>query len=121
MVRTLALVCVGTFGASLVAAFAADTLDAVALVLVALSGVATALAMAALSLVSRKPAEPLEHFVTICAWTRRVQCEGRWISFEEYLAKEFNVRCTHGICEEAAHRLREPAAKPAHVPQSSAM
>lgn len=52
----------------------------------------------------------LEGLITVCAWTRRVQWEGRWISFEEYLAKRFNLRCTHGICDEAAQRMRDDAA-----------
>lgn len=44
--------------------------------------------------------------ITVCAWTRRVLWDGRWISFEEYLAQRFNLRCTHGICAEAAAKLR---------------
>ena len=52
----------------------------------------------------------LEGLITVCAWTRRVQWEGRWISFEEYLAKRFNLYCTHGICEEAAEKMRQEAA-----------
>ena len=49
--------------------------------------------------------------VTVCAWTRRVLWDGSWVSFEEYLAKRFNQRCTHGICDEAAAKMREDAEK----------
>lgn len=50
--------------------------------------------------------QELEGLITVCAWTRRVQWEGRWITFEEYLIKRFNLRCTHGISDEAAAQLR---------------
>jgi CHASE3 domain sensor protein len=47
----------------------------------------------------------LEGLIKICAWTKRVQWEGQWITFEEYLAKRFNLHCTHGISEEAAEQM----------------
>jgi CHASE3 domain sensor protein len=47
----------------------------------------------------------LEGLIKVCAWTQRVQWEGRWITFEEYLAKRFNLHCTHGISDEAAQQL----------------
>jgi CHASE3 domain sensor protein len=55
----------------------------------------------------------LEGLIKVCAWTQRVQWEGRWITFEEYLAKRFNLHCTHGISDEAAQQLgREIANTP---------
>ena len=121
LVGALALLCIGTFVASLFAVFANHDRDALAFAVVALSGVSTALALTALYLVSRKRDRSLEPFVTICAWTRRVPWEGRWISFEEYLGKQFNVRCTHGICEEAAHRMREVGVKSDRAAQRPAL
>lgn len=50
--------------------------------------------------------QELEGLITVCAWTRRVRWEGRWITFEDYLGKRFNLRCTHGISDEAAAQLR---------------
>ncbi len=47
----------------------------------------------------------LEGLIKVCAWTQRVQWEGRWITFEEYLAKRFDLHCTHGISDEAAEKL----------------
>lgn len=47
----------------------------------------------------------LEGLIKVCAWTQRVQWKGQWISFEEYLAKRFNLHCTHGISDEAALKL----------------
>lgn len=53
----------------------------------------------------------LEHWITVCSWTRRVRWQGRWVSFEDYLSNQFNIRCTHGISEEAAEQLQLDAAK----------
>lgn len=44
-------------------------------------------------------------WVTVCAWTRRVHWQGRWLTFEDYLAQRFNLHCTHGICDEEAEKL----------------
>ncbi len=52
----------------------------------------------------------LEGLIKVCAWTQRVQWEGQWIPFEEYLAKRFNLHCTHGISDEAAQRLGQEIA-----------
>jgi CHASE3 domain sensor protein len=55
----------------------------------------------------------LEGLIKVCAWTQRVQWDGRWVTFEEYLAKRFNLHCTHGISDEAARQLgREIANTP---------
>jgi hypothetical protein len=68
-------------------------------------------AIAAWKLFHRARKKTAEGVITVCAWTRRVLWEGRWISFEEYLANRFNVQCTHGICDEAAEKLRDAMAK----------
>lgn len=46
----------------------------------------------------------VESLVTICAWSRTVEYQGEWISFEEYLQRRFGVDSTHGISPES---LRE--------------
>jgi CHASE3 domain sensor protein len=53
----------------------------------------------------------LDNMVTVCAWTRRVQWQGKWISFEEYLINRFDLQCTHGICDEAAAKMKAEAAR----------
>ena len=60
----------------------------------------------------------LEGLIKICAWTQRVQWEGRWISFEEYLAKRFNLHVTHGISEEAARELGQQIANTPVPPEA---
>lgn len=89
----------------------AQTLQVVTLSLIA---IAAALALAgARLLLGRKP--DLEALITICAWTQRVWWQGRWLSFEDFLAKRFNVFCTHGICDEAAANIRREAQKEIEV------
>lgn len=51
----------------------------------------------------------LEQLITVCAWTRRVQWQGRWLTFEEYFTKRFNLHFTHGISEEAAQKVKAEA------------
>ena len=66
---------------------------------------ATLLAMGAGFLLVRRM-QDLEALITVCSWTRRVKWEGRWLTFEEYLEKRFNLQFTHGISEEAAEKFR---------------
>jgi CHASE3 domain sensor protein len=70
----------------------------------------------------------LEQLITVCAWTRRVQWQGRWLTFEEYFTKRFNLHFTHGISEEAAEKVRaearaqrvdEQSGRPTNHPASS--
>lgn len=60
----------------------------------------------------------LEGLIKICAWTKRVQWKGRWVTFEEYLAERFNLHVTHGISDEAAQKLgKEIAETPVPPPE----
>ena len=43
----------------------------------------------------------------ICAWTRRVELDGQWVSFETYLAETFGVEVTHTISEEGRRLVAE--------------
>ena len=40
----------------------------------------------------------LESFVQVCAWCRKVNVEDDWVSFEQYLQRELDVKSSHGIC-----------------------
>lgn len=48
-----------------------------------------------------------ETLITVCAWTKRVRFNNDWVNFEDYLRDRFNLQLTHGICEEAAEKLRQ--------------
>ncbi len=50
--------------------------------------------------------QKLRNLVTVCAWTRAVRHEGRWMTFEEYLRTRFNVNVSHGLSETARDQLQ---------------
>lgn len=41
----------------------------------------------------------------ICSWTNRIRSEGRWMRFEEFMQKNFHMKFTHGISEEAIQKM----------------
>ena len=43
----------------------------------------------------------LHSIITICAWTQRVNFNGRWMRMEDFLWHRFRVKVSHGISEEA--------------------
>jgi hypothetical protein len=47
-----------------------------------------------------------EKLVTVCAWTRKIKLDGRWVTFEEFLVDSLGATITHGIAPEAAQTLR---------------
>ena len=47
----------------------------------------------------------LESLVTICVWSRTVEFQGEWISFEQYLLRRFNINTSHGISPEEAKKV----------------
>src|SRR5207237_7800948 len=75
--------------------------DAISL---ALAG-ALALMLVALLVIARG-AEHYRNLVTLCAWSRSVEYEGEWISFEEYLRRKFGISATHGISPGALSQIQ---------------
>ncbi len=70
-------------------------------------GLAGALAVMMIALlVLARGAEHYRNLVTLCAWTRSVEYEGEWISFEEYLRRKFNLSATHGISPDALSQIQ---------------
>lgn len=43
--------------------------------------------------------------ITMCAWTKQIRFEGRWIAAEEFLRDHLHLKLTHGISDEAAQRF----------------
>ncbi len=43
-----------------------------------------------------------EKLVTVCAWSKKIKVDGRWVTFEEFLVDSLGVKITHGIAPEAA-------------------
>ncbi len=48
--------------------------------------------------------ERVTGFVNVCAWSRTIEYEGEWISFEEYLKRRFDLDTSHGISPAAAKK-----------------
>jgi PAS domain S-box-containing protein len=46
-----------------------------------------------------------EGLVTVCAWTKRIQHEGRWMTMDEFLKDHLHLKLTHGISAEAADQM----------------
>jgi CHASE3 domain sensor protein len=49
----------------------------------------------------------LRSYATVCAWSKTIQYEGEWITFEEYLARRFGLRITHGINPTEARKMMD--------------
>jgi len=81
------------------------------MVSVGLAG-ALALMMIALLVIARG-AEHYRNLVTLCAWSRSVEYEGEWISFEEYLRRRFDLSATHGISPDALSQIQVALDDPA--------
>jgi len=47
----------------------------------------------------------VDTLVTICAWSRSVEYQGEWISFEQYLQRRFNINTSHGISPAEAQKV----------------
>lgn len=45
-------------------------------------------------------------YVTMCAWSRTIEFEGDWLSFEEYLKRRFGLDTTHGISPDQAQKMK---------------
>ncbi len=52
-----------------------------------------------------KRSTDLEKLITVSAWSRRIQVDGEWVSFEEFLVDKLGISVTHGIDPETAQRL----------------
>ena len=37
----------------------------------------------------------------VCAWTKRIEVDGQWVSIEEFLSEHLHLQLTHGMSEEA--------------------
>lgn len=48
----------------------------------------------------------VESFMRVCAWCRRIDYKGEWISLEEFLRQGFDTPTTHGICPDCRARLK---------------
>jgi tetratricopeptide (TPR) repeat protein len=47
----------------------------------------------------------LEEIVTVCAWSGKIKHDDTWVSMEEFLAKRFGFKVSHGISDEEYRKL----------------
>lgn len=43
--------------------------------------------------------------VRMCAWTRRIDLDGQWVTIEEYLQRRFGLTVTHTISNDALETI----------------
>jgi len=41
----------------------------------------------------------------VCAWTKRINVEGRWVALDEFLTKTLNTKITYGVSPEAMQEV----------------
>jgi mannose/fructose/N-acetylgalactosamine-specific phosphotransferase system component IIB len=41
----------------------------------------------------------------VCAWTKRINVEGRWIALDEFLTDKLNAQVTYGVSPEAMQEV----------------
>lgn len=71
-------------------------------------GLIVTLAMLMVGLfVAVRRARNYERLIKVCAWSKTVDFEGEWISYDEYLRRRFNISVSHGISPEAMAKLDE--------------
>lgn len=65
----------------------------------------------------------LYSLITMCAWSKRVQYQDKWVPLEEYMRKRFGIRISHGISQEEYDKWAAAeftAAPPAEEPPKAA-
>ena len=53
-------------------------------------------------------AKRLEAIMTVCSYCKRVKYHGDWVSMENYVAREFKTRPSHGFCPTCFREKVEP-------------
>jgi hypothetical protein len=54
--------------------------------------------------------QKVQALVTVCAWSKTVELNGEWVTFEEYLQKRFGFGISHGISPEEAAKFQQELA-----------
>ena len=54
-----------------------------------------------------------QNIVRMCAWTRKLEIDGQWVSVEEYLQRRFGLLVSHGICEDVLKNFHSDLSKAA--------
>ena len=57
----------------------------------------------------------LEKFMRVCAWCRRINHRGEWVSLEEFMRQGFDTPTSHGICQDCLRRQKAAAERARQV------
>jgi hypothetical protein len=49
----------------------------------------------------------LEEYLRICAWCRKMDHEGEWMTIEDYFGSAFATKTSHGVCPECSRNLEK--------------
>lgn len=55
-----------------------------------------------------RQAKDLSQIITVCAWTHKVQIEGEWLTFDQFLTRKLGLMVSHGIHPDAEKSLQPP-------------
>jgi hypothetical protein len=47
----------------------------------------------------------LEGMVKMCAWCRKLDQDGKWVPFEEYIVRDMRTETSHGMCPECEAKM----------------
>ena len=50
---------------------------------------------------SEEVRELQSHLQVVCAWTKRIHVEGKWIALDEFLTEKLNAKVSYGVSPEA--------------------
>jgi CheY-like chemotaxis protein len=65
---------------------------------------------------SRASPNSPEHYVTICAWTKRIRVDAdHWVSFEDFLTHYVGLNVTHGMSPDVAKEWKDKGAAAAQA------
>ncbi len=51
----------------------------------------------------------LEKLICVCAWTRQIKIDGKWMSIEKFISDYLDKQVTHGISPEAYEKMIKEA------------
>jgi len=58
---------------------------------------------------TKRAAEEVRHLQSqmqvVCAWTKRINVEGRWVALDEFLTDTLNAKVTYGVSPEAMQEV----------------
>ena len=64
-------------------------------------------ALAELRSTTEQIRELQDQLQVVCAWTKRIRLEGKWLTLDEFLTNKLNVKISHGISPDAFTRIKQ--------------